>query len=93
MNEISMIDRAASEVRVALGDRSYDVLIGGELLEGCADLIRDKVGVGNCAIVTDENVGAIYLDHISENLKNADMFAGAITLAPGEQSKCVEAGA
>ena len=40
-------------VPVALGQRSYDVLIGTGLLARAADLIDSRLGAAKCVIVTD----------------------------------------
>ena len=82
------VNRTTAEVGVSLGDRSYDIIIGNGILDDCAKLIREKVGAGKCAIITDENVGALYLDKLAGQLKRTDMFAGSITVPAGERSKC-----
>ena len=43
-------------VRVALGERSYDVVIGPDLLGDLADLAIERFGETRFAIVTDEHV-------------------------------------
>ena len=45
-----------ARIRVALGDRSYDVLIGQGLLAQSGALIAERVGKAKCAVVTDANV-------------------------------------
>jgi len=88
MVENSEMKNTTKRVRVELGARSYNILIGAGLLDNVAELILEHVGDGKCAVVTDSNVGAIYLDRVAEQLKAQDRYAGAITVPAGERSKC-----
>ena len=53
--------RALATIPVALGDRSYDVLIGPGVMVRAADHIMAHVGTCKCAIVTDANVARHHL--------------------------------
>ena len=77
----------AVAVRVGLGERSYDVLIGPGLLLQAADLIRERLGAPKCAIVTDENVARHHLRPLERRLAAHGRHAGTIVLAPGEATK------
>jgi 3-dehydroquinate synthase len=79
--------RNLETVRVALGDRSYDVLIGPGLLGRAPDLIKARLGGARCAIVTDDNVAARHLAALEAGLKATRQHAGTDTLAPGEATK------
>ena len=79
--------RNLETVRVALGDRSYDVLIGPGLLARAPDLIKARLGGARCAIVTDDNVAARHLSALEAGLKATRQHAGTHTLAPGEATK------
>jgi 3-dehydroquinate synthase len=79
--------REPEVVRVALGDRSYDVLIGPGLLGGAPDLIGARLGRARCAVVTDENVAARHLAGLEAGLKAAHRHLGTLTLTPGEATK------
>jgi len=79
--------RKPEVVRVALGERSYDVLIGPGLLGGAADLIGARLGSARCAIVTDDNVAARHLGVLEAGLKATQRHLGTQTLAPGEATK------
>jgi 3-dehydroquinate synthase len=74
-------------VRVALGARAYDVLIGPGLLAGAASLIDRRLGARRCAVVTDENVAAWHLDPLVSSLKGLGRHAGSVVLRPGEATK------
>ncbi|MET0313330.1 MAG: 3-dehydroquinate synthase, partial [Hansschlegelia sp.] len=68
---MTAIDVAEAErVRVGLGERSYDILIGPGLLaqagRGAAALGARTVGV-----VTDENVAAAHLPQVERLLRDA----------------------
>jgi 3-dehydroquinate synthase len=76
-----------ARIRVALGDRSYDVLIGQGLLAQSGALIAERVGKARCAVVTDANVAQSHLATLQEALIARGQFAGAEVLAPGEASK------
>src|SRR5262245_13964993 len=78
---------APATVRVSLGERSYDVLIGTGLLAQAAELIRDRLGVARCAVVTDENVARHHLALLEKGLAALDRHAGTVVLPPGEGTK------
>jgi 3-dehydroquinate synthase len=74
-------------VRVPLGDRAYDVLIGPGLIGRAATLIGERLGAARCAIVTDENVASFHLAALEAALKQSGRHVGSIVLAPGEKTK------
>ena len=47
-------------VRVNLGSRSYDILIGDNLLQSAADFIKPHLKAPRVAIVTDETVWGLH---------------------------------
>jgi 3-dehydroquinate synthase len=74
-------------VRVNLGKRSYDVLIGTGLLARAAELIHARLGAARCAIVTDENVARHHLGSLEKGLAALGRHAGTVVLPPGEATK------
>ena len=74
-------------VRVGLGRRSYDVLIGTGLLVHAPELIATRLGQARCVIVTDENVAARHLAPLEQGLTASGRHAGSVVLAPGEATK------
>lgn len=78
---------AGRTVPVALGSRSYEVLIGSGLVAEAGTLIRQRIGPVKCCVVTDENVAKYHLAKLEENLKAAGVFAASIVLKPGEATK------
>jgi len=74
-------------VRVALGERAYDILIGGGLVAAAGRLIADRFPGAKAGVVTDENVARHHLPALRASLEAAGMFAGAIVLPAGEATK------
>ena len=81
------VNAAPAKVHVSLGARSYDILIGPDLLRRAgAEIARRLPGV-RAAIVTDANVAENHLATLQGSLADAGIEATAITVAPGERSK------
>lgn len=78
---------AARSVGVALGSRSYDVLIGSHLLSRAGSLIAERFTGARCSIVTDENVALHHLRVLEASLGAACGVAGTAILKPGEATK------
>jgi 3-dehydroquinate synthase len=76
----------AETVRVALGDRSYDILIGRGVVEQAGARIAG-LGARAAAIVTDDNVARLHGDALGRNLAEAGVRSELITVPPGEGSK------
>lgn len=70
-------------VPVALGERSYDVVIGPGALGQSVERLREIVGGGQAAIVADDTVWAQHGHQVSALLDEAPV----ITVPPGEGSK------
>jgi len=83
--------RALATIPVALGDRSYDVLIGPGVMVRAADHIMAHVGTCKCAIVTDANVARHHLSPLEMRLRAAGLHAGTAVLPPGETTKSFQA--
>lgn len=77
-------------VRVDLGERSYDILIGPGLIAAAGSEIAARLKGRRIAIVTDEHVGPIYLDPFMRSLAESGIEAVAITLPAGEKTKSFE---
>jgi shikimate kinase / 3-dehydroquinate synthase len=73
-------------VHIALPGRAYDVRIGSGVLSGLAaevKLLRAK----SVGIVTDHQVGGLYLEQICEPLRAAGLIVGSVSVPAGEASK------
>ncbi|KAB2912536.1 MAG: 3-dehydroquinate synthase [Hyphomicrobiaceae bacterium] len=78
---------APTKVAVALGARSYDVLIGPGLIAQAGDLIQARLGNARCGIVTDANVAQHHLATLQATLQARGLLAGIEILPPGEATK------
>ena len=73
-------------VTVALGERTYPILIDGGLLARAAEHLAPLVGNRRVVIVTDENIRA-HLATLQASLGRAGIASEAIVLPPGERTK------
>ncbi|MEM7746422.1 MAG: 3-dehydroquinate synthase [Pseudomonadota bacterium] len=76
---------------VALGDRSYDILIGQGLLGDAGRHIAPLLPRPRTAIITDETVARLHLDTLQTGLRSQGIDAEAIVLPPGETTKNMSA--
>ncbi len=82
--------KPATTVQVALGSRSYDILIGRGVLDAAgAEIARRMPGV-RAAVVTDETVAGHHLAALERSLNAAGIDHATITVRPGEESKRFE---
>jgi len=78
---------ASDKVRVDLGDRAYDVLVGPGLLERAGELLRPILRRPRIIVVTDETVAALHRPRLEQGLAAAGLAAPTIVLPPGEGTK------
>ncbi len=74
-------------VRVPLGARSYDILIGEGLMEQAGALIEPCLKRPRIVVVTDNNVLAAQGDRLRAGLASSGVDADFISLTPGEATK------
>ena len=74
-------------VRVELGDRSYDILIGPGLIARAGREIAARLKGRRMAVITDEHVGARYLGPLTESLAGEGISVFPLTLPAGEKTK------
>ena len=77
-------------VHVPLGERSYDILIGTGLIARAGAEIAARLKGRKAAIVTDANVGPLYLEALTESLSEAGIASVTLTLPAGEKTKSFE---
>ncbi len=77
-------------LRVELGARGYDIVIGRDVLSQAGALIAPLLKQPRVIIVTDETVGALYLDAVHTSLSSAGIAVDNITVPPGEATKSFE---
>ncbi|WLS03463.1 3-dehydroquinate synthase [Shinella oryzae] len=81
---------ARRTVRVDLGDRSYDILIGPGLIAAAGREIALRLKGRKIAVITDEHVAPLYLDGFMAALKAEGIDAVSLVLPAGEKTKSFE---
>jgi 3-dehydroquinate synthase len=74
-------------VKVALGNRSYDITIGRGLIASLGARVAALRPGAKAHIVTDENVARHYLGPVKASLDQAGVAMSDTVVAPGETSK------
>lgn len=87
MNEVQSPERL---VHVPLGERAYDILIGPGMIGRAGGEISTRIKGRKAAIVTDENVGALYLEELMDSLEADGIEAVSLSLPAGEKTKSFE---
>lgn len=75
---------------VDLGERSYEILIGENILDETASHISPLLNRPRTVIITDENVAKHQLLRLEENLKKGNIQFETIILPAGEATKSME---
>lgn len=75
-----------SKLRVDLGERSYPIVIGTNLLQD-AKLLREYILSDRVLVVTNVIVAPLYLEEVTSNLVAAGKKVKAIILEDGEEEK------
>jgi len=75
------------EIDVELGDRSYPIYIGNDLL-GNVELFRENINTTQVLIVSNSTVAPLYLEKVSNNFK--DITVASLVLPDGEKYKTLE---
>ncbi|QCI64442.1 3-dehydroquinate synthase [Phreatobacter stygius] len=78
---------AITSVPVALGERSYDILIGAGLIAGAGATIAARFPGRAVAIVTDETVGGLHGQALEQSLDGAGIRHIRISVPAGEATK------
>jgi 3-dehydroquinate synthase len=78
-------------VKVALGERGYDILIGSGLIGQAGAAIASRLPGIRAAVVTDENLAAHHLGRLTASLEAAGIKATPVILPPGEKTKSFSA--
>lgn len=75
------------KVHVDLAHHRYDIQIGPSALDMAGESLKPLLKRDFVAIVTDQNVGAIYLEPLCASLKKAGIEWVSIEVPPGESTK------
>ncbi len=76
-----------NRVRVELEERSYDILIGGQLLARAGELLQPFLKRARVFVLSDETVWALHGDSLTAGLKSANVSVHEKVLAAGEGTK------
>ena len=74
-------------VRVELGARSYDVVVGLDLLDTLGTRLATLGFAGRCGLVTSERVGALYRARVERALALAGFTPVVVQIPDGEEHK------
>ena len=80
----------SSNVRVELGERSYDICIGADLLPRLGNFCEKLKPAAACLIVTDSNVDPLYGTRVDDALSSAGFTTSRAVIPAGETSKSQE---
>ena len=88
-NELQPDSQAATPelVTVALGVRSYDIVVGTNLLEQSGNLIAPLLTLPRTILISDETVAPLYAERTINSLSHHGVTCETIVLQPGEVSK------
>jgi 3-dehydroquinate synthase len=74
-------------LRVELGARSYDILVGEGLLAGAGRHLAPLMGQKRALIVTDDKVAGLHLAALERSLGDAGLAYEAVVVPAGEATK------
>lgn len=77
-------------LKVALGDRSYNILIDKGILSRAAEHILNVCAPKRIMVVTDKTVEALHLPALKGALGVTGLPVRVVSFAPGEGSKCLQ---
>jgi 3-dehydroquinate synthase len=79
-----------SSLRVGLGERAYDIIIGHGVIDQAARLIGPRLRRPMAVIVMDDIVGALHGPRLIGALEADGISVHAVVITPGEASKSFE---
>ena len=79
-----------TEVRVELGSRSYDIVIGSGVLRAASTELARQMQLTHAVIITDDNVETPHAIAVAESLADAGVTVDSMVVPAGETSKSVE---
>lgn len=82
--------QATETVRVELGERSYDIVIGSEILRGAALELGRRLQLTHAVVITDDNVETPYAIAVAESLSDTGARVDLMVVDAGETSKSAE---
>lgn len=86
-SEIPMTEGAQRLVRVELGARSYDIVIGRDILSSLGGRFKSLFPKSRAVIITDETVAGLHLATAEASLRDAGIDPAVVIMPPGEKTK------
>ena len=77
-------------VHVPIEGAPYDVVVGNGILSGIGRRVRSLSHPGQAFVVTDTNVGPLYLEQVVTSLEEVGIQTTTHTFMAGEQSKTID---
>src|SRR6201987_2767414 len=77
-------------LRVELGDRGYDILVGPELIERAGREMLPLMRRRHAVVVSDETVAGHYLAPLRDSLSEAGIAHHTVLVPPGEEAKSLD---
>ncbi len=78
-----------NKIPVNLGERSYKITIGKNILGQLGDFITKLMRPCKTLIITDRNVNALYADIVSKGLAEHKFDVKVVSMEPGEEQKAL----
>ncbi|MBN1845767.1 MAG: 3-dehydroquinate synthase [Sedimentisphaerales bacterium] len=82
-------DSPARTVTVDLGQRSYPIYIGSDILGRFGEAFESHCGRRRAVIISDQTVWDLYGPTVEQSLRRANVETQAVSVPPGEKSKCL----
>lgn len=82
-----------ANVRVSLGERSYDIEVGSGNLTAAAEFFLSRKHFSHAILITDDNVDPLYADPLGDRLTDQDVHVNVMVIDPGETSKSIDVAA
>ncbi|MGB9879629.1 MAG: iron-containing alcohol dehydrogenase, partial [Anaerolineae bacterium] len=76
-----------TRIDVNLGSRSYPIFVGDQILTKVGELITLAMDATHAVVITDSNVGPLYLEICQRVLEDQGMRVNAVTVPAGETTK------
>ena len=84
---VGSMPKTDARIRVNLGDRSYDIVVAEDLLAVAGHHVRPLLPQPRVVVVTDTNVGPLYLEKLTCSLDQAGIAHVSLKLPAGEHTK------
>ncbi|GAB4373409.1 MAG: 3-dehydroquinate synthase [Kiloniellaceae bacterium] len=81
---------APERLTVALGARSYDIVIGTTVMAEAGRLMRPVLKSQRVVVITDSNVAGLHLARLQRALDDAGLTHDSIVVPPGDGSKSLD---